>query len=580
MDSWAPFLIFFVGAGLTVLSRGTLRNLIMLAIPVVGALNLYSFETGVYFTLPFFDYTLEIVKVDRLSILFGYLFHLAAFISIVYALHVRDTMQSVAAMLYAGSALGAVFAGDLITLFIFWELLALTSVFLVLARRTKEAYDTSMRYLIIQVASGVILLAGVLIWAYDTGSIAFGPIGLDVNDYTSARGLAAWLIFIAFGIKCGFPFVHNWLTDAYPVATPTGTVFLSAFTTKVAVYAFARAYPGTELLIYIGAAMTMFPIYFAVIENDLRKVLAYSMINQIGFMVVGIGLGTALSINGAISHAFNDVIFKGLLFMAMGAVVMRTGTAKGSELGGLYKSMPWTMRFCLVGAASISAFPLFSGFVSKSMIMAAALEEGYPIIWLMLLFASAGVLEHAGIKIPYFAFFAHDSGKRPKEAPMNMLVAMGIAAAISIFIGVYPWLLYSMLPFPVEYAPYTLPHVLTQMQLLLFASLAVIVLMLTKLYPPELPSINIDAEWIYRKALPAVALWFVSLGAFFRTGSLARAQRWLEHTFNHIYRHHGPQGIFARSLPTGSAAFWTAIMLAAYLLFYFSGNMESLFVGF
>ncbi len=580
MDSWAPFLIFFVGAGLTALSRGTLRNLIMLAVPVVGALNLYSLESGVFLSLPFFDYTLEIVKVDRLSILFGYLFHLAAFISIVYALHVRDTMQSVAAMLYAGSALGAVFAGDLITLFVFWELLALTSVFLILARRTKEAYDTSMRYLIIQVASGVILLAGVLLWAYDTGSIAFGPIGLDVNDFTSARGLAAWLIFIAFGIKCGFPFVHNWLTDAYPVATPTGTVFLSAFTTKVAVYAFARAYPGTELLIYIGAAMTMFPIYFAVIENDLRKVLAYSMINQIGFMIVGIGLGTALAINGAISHAFNDVIFKGLLFMAMGAVVMRTGTAKGSELGGLYKSMPWTMRFCLVGAASISAFPLFSGFVSKSMIMAAALEEGYPIIWLMLLFASAGVLEHAGIKIPYFAFFAHDSGKRPKEAPMNMLVAMGIAAAVSIFIGVYPWLLYSMLPFPVEYVPYSLPHVLTQMQLLLFASLAVIVLMLMKLYPPELPSVNIDAEWIYRKALPAVALWFVSLGAIFRTGSLTRAQRWLEHTFNHIYRHHGPQGIFARTLPTGSAAFWTTIMLAAYLLFYFSGKIESLFVGF
>jgi len=580
MGSWAPFLIFFLGGGLVAVTRGMLRTYIMLAIPIIGAANLYWLGNGVLLSLPLFDYTLEIVKVDRLSILFGYLFHLAAFISIIYSLHVRDNMQAVSAILYAGSALGAVFAGDMITLFVFWELLALTSVFLILARRTKQSFDSSMRYLIIQVGSGVILLAGVIIRAYDTGSIAFDQIGLDVFDYTSAKGLASWLIFIAFGIKCGFPFVHNWLTDSYPAATPTGTVFLSAFTTKVAVYALARSFPGTELLVYIGAVMTMFPIYYAVIENDLRRVLSYSMINQIGFMVVGIGIGTSLSINGAVSHAFNDVIFKGLLFMAMGAVLMRTGTAKGSDLGGLYKSMPWTMRFCLVGAASISAFPLFSGFVSKSMIMSAAIEEGYPIVWLALLFASAGVLEHAGIKIPYFAFFAHDSGKRPKEAPLNMLVAMGIAAAVCIFIGVYPWVLYSMLPFPVEYAPYTLPHVLTQMQLLLFASLAVVTLMLLKVYPPELPSVNIDAEWIYRKALPAIAAWFVSLGARFRSGALARGQRWLERTFNQIYRHHGPQGIFARTWPTGSAAFWTTIMLAGYLLFYFSGSIQKLFVGF
>ncbi len=579
MGSLAPFLIFFIGAALVAITRGTLRNLIMLAIPLVGAVNVFSLQHGVLLSLPLFDYTLEIVKVDKLSMLFGYLFHLATLIAVIYSLHVRDTMQSVSGLLYAGSALGAVFAGDMITLFVFWELLALTSVFLILARRTKESYDSSMRYLIIQVASGVILLAGVLIWAHETGSIAFGPIGLDVNDFTSARGLAAWLIFIAFGIKCGFPFFHSWLTDAYPAATPTGTVFLSAFTTKVAVYAFARAYPGTELLIYIGAAMTMFPIYYAVIENDLRRVLAYSMINQIGFMVVGIGIGTALSINGSISHAFNDVIFKGLLFMTMGAVLLRAGTTKGSELGGLYKTMPWTMRFCLVGAASISAFPLFSGFVSKSMIMVAALEEGHPIIWLMLLFASAGVLEHAGIKIPYFAFFAHDSGKRPKEAPFNMLVAMGISSVVCIYIGVYPWTLYSLLPFPVEYAPYTIPHVVTQMQLLLFASLAVIALMLLKLYPPEIPSVNIDAEWLYRKALPAIALWIVSLGAFFHTGSMKRGQHWLERTFTQIYRHHGPQGVFARTWATGSAAFWTTIMLAGYLLFYFSGSLKSLFVG-
>ena len=313
------------------------------------------------------------------------------------------------------------------------------------------------------------------------------------------------LIFVAFGIKCGFPLVHTWLTDAYPESTPTGMVFLSAFTTKLAVYALARGYAGTEVLIPIGTAMTAFPIFFAVIENDLRRVLAYSMINQIGFMVVGVGIGTSLALNGAVSHAFNDVIFKGLLLMSMGAVLHQTGKINGSELGGLYKSMPQTTGLCIVGAASISAFPLFSGFVSKSMVMSAAAAEGHWIVWILLLFASAGVFHHAGIKIPYFAFFAHDSGIRTREAPLNMRIAMAMAAILCIVIGCYPAWLYSLLPYEVGYVPYTGSHVLVQVQLLFFSALAFAFLNLVGLYPPELRSVNIDSEWVYRRLLPRVA---------------------------------------------------------------------------
>ena len=369
--------------------------------------------------------------------------------------------------------------------------MAVASVFLIWARRTERATRAGMRYLIIQIGSGVILLAGAIVYFHETGSIEFSYLGTD--------SLGGKLIFFAFGIKCAWPFLHTWLTDAYPEATPTGTVFLSAFTTKVAVYALARGYPGTEALIYIGTAMAMFPIFFAVIENDLRRVLAYSMINQIGFMVVGIGLGTALALNGAVSHAFNDVIFKGLLFMSMGAVLHMTGRINGSELGGLYKSMPITTTLCIVGAASISAFPLFSGFVSKSMVMAAAAQEGYIVVFLLLLFASAGVFHHAGIKIPFFTFFAHDSGIRTTEPPINMLIAMGAAAAICIFNGTYPWLLYNLLPWEVAYEPYTLTHVLTQTQLLFFSALAFALLMISGVYPPELKLINLDADWFYRR---------------------------------------------------------------------------------
>lgn len=491
-----PFLVFYLGAFLVLIPHEKLRAASMLVIPVLGAVQLYLLPEQYRLEETFLGMTLNPVRVDRLSILFGFAFNLAAFIAILYAFHIRDRMQQVAGLLYAGSAIGAVFSGDLLTLFVFWEMLAFSSVFLIWAKRTSRAYVIGLRYLVIHATSGLILLVGALLYWQSHGTLVFDFIGLD--------GIYGWLILLAVGIKCGFPLFHNWLTEAYPEATPTGTVFLSAFTTKAAVYMLARAYPGTEMLVYIGATMTCFPIFFAVIENDLRRVLAYSMINQIGFMVCGIGIGTALAINGAVAHAFNDIIFKGLLFMAMGAVLTMTGRINGSDLGGLYKSMPKTAALCIVGAASISAFPLFSGFVSKSMIMSAAIKEGYDFIWVALLFASAGVFHHAGIKIPYFAFFAHDSGIRTQEPPKGMLLAMTVAATLCVLIGVFPGVLYSHLPFEMNYSPYDMTHVLAQTQLLFFSALAFVWLNLLRLYPPELPSVNIDVEWIYRKLLPGI----------------------------------------------------------------------------
>ena len=489
-----PFVVFFAAALLVALAPGRLRMMVLVLTPLVSGLQLIDAQQALRLSTSFMGYELTPYRVDRLSLLFGYVFHIAAFIGIIFSLHVRDRWQHVAGLLYAGSAVGAVFAGDLLTFFVFWEIAAISSAVLIWAQRTSASLRAGLRYLVIQLTSGVLLLAGVLMHFQETGSLAF--------DYIGLAGVSGWLLFLAFAVKCAFPLLHNWLTDAYPEATPTGAVFLSAFTTKAAVYALARGFPGTELLIYIGALMTCFPIFYAVIENDLRRVLSYSMINQLGFMVCGVGIGTALAINGAVSHAFNDVIFKGLLFMAMGAVLHMTGKIKGTELGGLYKTMPLTTGLCIVGACSISAFPLFSGFVSKSMVMAAALQEGYGGIWLMLLLASAGVFHHAGIKIPFFAFFASDSGIRVREPPWNMLLAMAVAAALCVFIGVYPWLLYSLLPFPVEYVPYTGNHVLAQLQLLFFSALAFAWLKLSGLYPPEVRGVNIDAEWVYRRLVP------------------------------------------------------------------------------
>jgi multicomponent Na+:H+ antiporter subunit D len=562
-----PAAIMICGALLVPLMRGRLRTGYILLLPLLGLLQLIFMPQAESMKMSIVGQELTWLRIDGLSQIFGYLFHIATFIGLIFALKVRNVWEHVAALIYAGSAVGAVFAGDLIVLIVFWELLAVSSAFLIWCRRTERSYHAGMRYLIIQIGSGVLLVAGIVLHFQQTGSIAFGNLGIT--------GLATGLIFLAFGIKCAFPLLHNWLTDAYPEATPSGAVFLSAFTTKVAVYALARGFPGAEvmdikILIYIGAAMTAFPIFYAVIENDLRRVLSYSMINQIGFMVCGIGIGSELAINGAVSHAFNDVLFKGLLFMSMGAVLYRTGKMNGSELGGLYKSMPKTAALCMVGAASISAFPLFSGFVSKSMVMSAAMHEGYVVVWLILLFASAGVFHHAGIKIPFFAFFAHDSGIRCKEAPRNMLIAMSIAAAFCIFNGCFPRaFLYRILPFEVHYLPYTSSHVISQVQILFFSALAFTWLKLTGLYPPELRSVNLDAEWIYRRLLPA------AIGGIDRHGRSLQARiadRFTSDLLSlsaSLRQHYGPQSIFARTWSTGPTVLWVAVLLGAFLVLYY-----------
>lgn len=557
----SPGLTLILGSVLIPLLRGRVRSAYMVLLPLLGLVHLSLLSSGEFGVFHFLGQELVTLRVDRWSMVFGWIFMIATLISAIYALHVRSPLQATAGFAYAGSAIGAVFAGDLMTLFVFWELTAVTSVLLVWAGGTVSAYRAGMRYLIVQIASGMLLFFGALIQMNATGSISFDHIGLDAPG--------GWLIFAAFGIKCAFPFLHNWLQDAYPEASEVGTVFLSAFTTKLAVYALARGFAGTDLLIPIGAAMTAFPIFYAVIENDLRKVLAYSLNNQLGFMVVGIGIGTELALNGTAAHAFTHILYKALLFMSMGAVLYRVGTVKGSELGGLYKSMPLTTIFCIIGAASISGFPLFSGFVSKSMILSAAGQEAYLMTWAILLFASAGVFHHSGIKIPYFAFFGHDSGKRCKEAPTNMLVAMGIAAILCVGIGVMPGPLYALLPYPVVYEPYSASHVLAQLQLLMFSALAFSVLMWTRIYPPELRLVNLDFDWFYRVPLRNLAL---GLSRFWQdlTTAMAGALSTKAATVGALLlRHRQPGGLLRRSWPTGIMALWVMLMLSGYLLFYY-----------
>ena len=557
MGSIHPALPMLLGSLLLPFLSRRWRAAVMIGASAFGLYNLLGAEASDSMSLTLAGFELDLLRVDKLSLLFGYLFHIAAFVIGVYSLHVRSRLEHFTALMYAGSAIGAVFAGDLLTLFFFWELLAVTSVFQIWAAGGAEARHAGIRYLLSHITSGLLLLIG-LIMKHQSGE----GWGFDAMELT---GTANWLIFLAFGIKAGFPIAHTWIVDAYPAATATGTLVLSAFTTKVAVYCFARGFRGADELFYIGAVMCIFPIFYAVIENDLRRVLSYSMVNQIGFMLIGIGIGSDLAFNGAVAHAFADVIFKGLLFMTMGAVYMRLGTAKGTDLGGLYKSMPWTTFFCIIGALSISAAPFFSAFVTKTMIMQGAADRDLTWLWMVMLFASSGVLEHAGVKIPFFAFFAHDSGQRPKEAPINMRLAMAVSSVLCILIGVFYKQFYALLPEATTYSPYSFTHVVTQYQLLVFSAVAVFGLMLMGKYPAEVRSVNLDADVIWRKGL--LGIWKKGLHPVFLAASAVeeRFLAWAPKAVVRQFGHRLPRLPIFKEWAGGAVVVLITLMLGAYL---------------
>ena len=485
-----PGLLLILGAWLLPFLKGRVKHVAMLILPAAALIDCLLMKPGTYGVTSVLGQDLVFGRVDRLSLVFSYVFSLMAFLGMIYALHVEDDSQHVAALTYAGSALGVTFAGDFLSLYLFWELMAISAALLVLLRHEPSAVAAGFRYLLVHVFGGLILLGGIVLHWSQTGSLAFGDMG------ASSGGMAWTMILVAFLLNAAVPPLGAWLPDAYPEATVTGAVFMTAFTTKSAVYVLIRGYAGTELLVWLGAAMAVYGVVYAVLENDARRLLAYHIISQVGYMVCGVGIGTALATNGATAHAFAHILYKALLFMGAGAVLQTTGLRKLSEMGGLYKTMPVTLGLYMIGAFAISAVPLFSGFVSKSMVISAAGEVHRPVIFLMLTLASAGTFLHTGLKLPYYMFFGKDSGQRGQEPPRNMLVAMGLAAVACVLIGVFHGLLYQRLPNPVDFVPYTLQHVTSTLGMLGFTALGFFLLL--KHLDPE-PTISLDTDWFYRR---------------------------------------------------------------------------------
>ena len=496
-----PSFAFLAAAALLPLARRTevWRRVLILLPPVVAVWAAFANQPGAHLTVEWLGQTLTLGRLDALSGLFVQVFSIMSLAGLVFALHVEDTAQHSAAMLYVGGGLGAVLAGDYLTLFVCWEMMAVGSAFLVFLNRTRESVRAAFRYFLYHIFGGLFLLAGLVLRHRATGTF----------DFTAApaQGAAAvhdWLILIGFCVNAAVVPLHAWLPDAYPRGTVTGSVFMCAYTTKTAVYVLMRGFAGWEILAAAGTVMALYGVLYASMENNARRILSYHIVSQVGYMVAGIGVGTYMTLNGAAAHAYAHILYKGLLFMSAGAVLYSAGTAKLDELGGLAGRLPWVLILYMVAALSISGLPVFNGFVSKTMTIAGAAEHHRTWVALGLEAAAVGTFISVGLKLPYFAFWGGrplDLGRELKPIPANMYAGMGILALLCVAQGLYPEMLYRCLPFEMTaanhnlYHPWTAWNVLQSLLLLSFSGLAFL-LMKDVIAPHK--ALNLDFDWFYR----------------------------------------------------------------------------------
>lgn len=487
-----PVVPFLVAAAVAAVVPRRVAALVLLAAPVVAFLQLLALDDGTTQHLDFFGYELTVLRLDDLSLPFAFIFIAIAGLAGLFGFSTFSRGEQISALLHAGLGIGVVLAGDLLTLFVMWELKAVASTVLIALGRNRSSPGAAYRYLLIHVLGGSLLLGGTLWHLSSGGSLAF--------DQFDGHASSA-LILLAFLLSAAMPPLHPWLPDAYPSASIAGTVVLSAFTTKSAVYALLRGFPGTDLLIVLGVAMAFYGVVYAVLENDVRRLLSYHIISQVGFMVTAVGIGTAAAVNGATAHAVAHILYKGLLLMGVGALVHATGKEKLTDMGGLARPLRWVMVFYMVGAFSISGVPLFSGFVSKELVIDAAYGDSMYVVVYLLKIVSVGTFLSTALKLPWFAFGGPDRGIQVRSVPVTMLAAMGITAAANVVLGLRPGLLYDLMPNPVDYEPFTASHLSETLQLLILAALG-FWLLATKLKGE--PSITLDTDWIYRKGAPVV----------------------------------------------------------------------------
>jgi len=490
-----PGLFLILIGAVAALVPTNVRKYVLGAGPI-GALIIFFLlpHEGDLMILPFINgWSLHLLTIDALAWFFAVFFVIMAVLGGIYSMHNPSWAEALASMTYAGSTVSLILAGDWITFLFFWELMAISSLFLVWCNHTVRSRKAGFRYLLVHMFGGNLLLAGIFFKVL-AGDMMVGDVG-------ATRDAAFWLMLLAVCINGVIPPFHAWVADAYPESTITGGAFMSGFTTKAAMYVLIRLFAGTEFLIVVGVIMAIYGAIYAIIENDMRRLLSYHIVSQLGFMVAGVGMGSGLALDGAAAHAVSNILQKSLLFMCAGAIMYATGIRKINQLGGLAKKMPWVFLFFIAAAFSISGVPLTNGFVCKTITIAAAAELHLNWVYFGLSLASIGTFLSITLKMGYFIFIAKPEKEfEIKPIPKNMYWAMGLSAFLNVIFGIVPFVLYQYLPFGsgAIYSAYTIDHV-TQYIEVLVAAMIPFMLYLSHMKPHSV--LNLDFDWFYRKPL-------------------------------------------------------------------------------
>ncbi|SFS02999.1 multisubunit sodium/proton antiporter, MrpD subunit [Halomicrobium zhouii] len=430
---------------------------------------------GTYLTdLQFLGFQTALLHVDAFSRLMALIFGLIGAVAVLYSYASQaDSRQTAFALSYVATSIGAVTAGDWLTLLFFWELMAVTSTLLVW-HYGGQAVRAGFRYAVFHGIGGSLLM-GAIVWHYTiTDTFVFDGTGIATASGALA-GLPPAMAAVGIGVNVGFVGLHAWLPDTYPRPHIAASVFLCVFTTKTGVYGMYRAFPdGNVWIAYMGGAMAVFGVFYALLQNDMRRLLSYHIQSQVGYMIAGVGIGTALAQAGAFAHVFNHILYKSLLFMTAGVVIYRTGEEDLKKLGGLAREMPITATTFTVAALSIAGFPFFNGFVSKGIVISAShytfdyafmFANQTGLEWMLLI---GGVGTFASfIKFGYYAFFHGDHDGEVRDANRGQSVAMIVVAVLCVVYGVFDSALFAILPFDVTdgavvghvYKTYTVDHV-------------------------------------------------------------------------------------------------------------------------
>ena len=493
-------IMILFGILVMLLPRGFRKPLSIIA-PVTAAwgfLQMTADSSLPYELTPFIK--MEFIHLDSLAWTFMLVFCIIAVLNGIYGIGIQHRYECGMSMVYAGSVMGVILAGDCISLIIFWEISAFASMYVVYCKHDRASARASFRYILVHAFGGNMLLAGLIIYMFHYEN-SLGHLSDCIGEP------CFWLIAIGIAVNAAIPPLHAWLPDAYPESTATGTVYLSSFTTKAAIYLMLRMMSGMTDLVWIGAIVAIYGACMAIMENGIRRLLAYHIVSQLGMMIAAAGVGGAIGIDAATAHAFTNILFKGVLMMGAGAVIYATGRSNITELGGLAKKMPVTAGCFLISSLAIAGLPGLSGFVSKALIMDAVHEAGYTVPALLLTAGGVGTLLSITLKINYYVFFGpcddEKASEVEKKVPFSMNLAMVLGTAATVAIGIFPDKFYALMPYKTIVEPYHMGHVLEYVAIFIGGSIPFF-LYLKKMKPHD--EVTVDFDWFYRRPFNTLIL--------------------------------------------------------------------------